>query len=358
MGLRTDSVQEVVRGGKSRLVIDFHWLDREGRERRYRRSATVQTWTAARAEAQRLKLRAQAEGTLARRPPAPTFAAFVESEAWATHLATRCRPATRERYAALLRQGILDTFGRKRLSDISAQDYRRYEATLAARKVQGRGPLGLVRTVLRVAVEAGALDRMPELPSLPRPSRKLPDAPDDAEVAAMLTHATGWLRVAIALAVYAGLRSGEVRALEVRDVDLRRGRLLVRRAFSADDVLTPKSGHERVVPLAPELQAILAPALRSKLPAARVVLNSAGETPDRQAVLTATKGLQARHGLPERSFHALRHAFCSLLVRRGASVEAVRVLAGHGSVTVTARYLHANAADLESAIGKLGGLGT
>jgi integrase len=36
----------------------------------------------------------------------------------------------------------------------------------------------------------------------------------------MLTHARGWLRTAIALAALAGLRMGEVRALDVRDVDV------------------------------------------------------------------------------------------------------------------------------------------
>ena len=35
-------------------------------------------------------------------------------------------------------------------------------------------------------------------------------------------------------------------------------------------------------------------------------------------------------------------------------MEAVRVLAGHSSLTVTERYVHATAADLEAAIAKLG----
>jgi len=50
------------------------------------------------------------------------------------------------------------------------------------------------------------------------------------------------------------------------------------------------------------------------------------------------------------SVHALRHAFCSQLVRVGTGVEAVRVLAGHSSTAVTNRYVHANAADLRGAM--------
>jgi integrase len=39
----------------------------------------------------------------------------------------------------------------------------------------------------------------------------------------MLGKAGGWLRIAITLAAFAGLRQGEMRALEVRDVDLKSG---------------------------------------------------------------------------------------------------------------------------------------
>jgi integrase len=120
----------------------------------------------------------------------------------------------------------------------------------------------------------------------------------------MLAHADAWLKTAIALAVFAGLRMSEVRALEVQDVDLESGTIQVRRALSNDEVLTPKSGHERVVPLAPELHAILKEAMRAKLPRARIVLTSVGTTPRRTQVLSNLKALQRRHGLTERSFHA------------------------------------------------------
>ncbi len=72
-------------------------------------------------------------------------------------------------------------------------------------------------------------------------------------------------------------------------------------------------------------------------------------------VLTRLKALQNRCKLTERSFHSLRHYFCTTLIRRGASVEAVRQLAGHSGLAVTQRYVHATAADLQGAIAKLSG---
>ncbi|MFI5302468.1 MAG: tyrosine-type recombinase/integrase, partial [Polyangiales bacterium] len=152
-----------------------------------------------------------------------------------------------------------------------------------------------------------------------------------------------------------GLRQGEVRGLEVRDVDFVHDRLLVRRALSENTEVTPKSGNDRVVPLAAELREVLEKVVRSKLPRARVVVFDSGETPSRQRFLGLFKALLRKHGLKERSFHSLRHYFCTTLLRRGASIEAVRVRAGHTNQQVPQRDVHAAAGDLRAAIAMLGG---
>jgi integrase len=355
MGIRGDGVRKVKRGDKLCLLIDFRYRDKNGREQRYRRDATIQTMAAARKEAAELRLAAISGELNSEKREALTFAVFVEEQFKPVYMASRCRPATRERYEALFKQGVLEAFGAKLLNEVTATAFRSYAAKLTARRVQAWPHLSLVRTVLKAAVEFGELEKMPELPPLPKRGRKLPEAPSDEEVHTLLTSTEGWLRHAVALAVFAGLRSGEIRALEVRDVDLNGGRILVRRAVSGDEVLTPKSGHHRVIPMAAELRDLLAPALRNKLPAARVLTNASGKTPGRQHVLTALKLQQAKLGLPARSFHSLRHYFCSTLIRRGASVEAVRVLAGHSALAITQRYVHATAADLAAAISKLTG---
>jgi integrase len=171
----------------------------------------------------------------------------------------------------------------------------------------------------------------------------------------MLAHASDWLLVAIALGALAGLRMGEVRALEVQDVDFDEGCIHVRRALSEHEVLPPKSGDDRNVPMHPRLASILREAVRAKLPKVRIVTTSTGTTPTRQSTLARFKALLAKTGLREWSFHALRHYFVSTLLRGGGSPEAVRMLAGHSSSAVTARYAHAVRADLSAAIAKLDG---
>ncbi len=357
MGKRSDGVRKVVRSGKLRWVIDFRYCDKNGRESRYRRDASVQSSAAAHAEHDRLRAQLLATGTLETRSAASTFGDFVTTKFIPVYMPAHCRPSTRERYEALFRQGLIAFFGTKRLDSSWRPELRAYEATLAVRKVQSRPHLSLIRTVLRAAYEFGAIDALPELPPLPKKPRKLPDAPSEEEIRKLLDASSGWLRIAILLSAYAGLRQGEVRALEARDVDLENDRLMVRRALSAGDVMSPKSGDERVVPLAPELRAALVDATRLKTPMARIVVTRDGTTPRRQRVLGALKALETRLGMRAWSFHAIRHAFCSILIRRGASIEAVRVLAGHSKLDVTQRYVHATGDDLKATILKFGETG-
>ena len=230
-------------------------------------------------------------------------------------------------------------------------EVRAYAADLQGRDVQSWPHTSLVSSILRAAVEAGALAEMPKLPSHGKRYRKLPDCPDTDEVEATMRVAKPpWLRTAIALGVYAGLRSGEIRAIEVKHIDLKQEVIKVQQAISGKEVCSPKSGRERIVPIAPELRPVLVEAIKDKLPAARLVVTSIGTTPTRQHILERLHRLQRKHGMQQRTVHQLRHAFCTSLLRRGADVEVVRIVAGHEDLKTTARYVHASVEDARRAM--------
>lgn len=355
MGARNDtSVHKRTRGGKPILIIDFFYVDAAGRQQRYRKDASVQTLTAARAEAARLKALAATTGSVEAKPAGRTFKAFVKDTFTALFM-PRYKKGTRIRYEGLFRQILDDEVGDVKLEEIDGVVFRTLAAKLTAKDIHPKGACNLLRSVLRAAVEVGEIEEMPAIPKkLWKASKKLPDAPSDDEIRKMLDVAHGWIKTVIALCVFAGLRVSEARALEVRDIDFTREAIHLRQAFSENELSTLKNDHDRIVPLIPELASILRVAVRNKLPRARVVLNNKGNTPSRQAVYSALQALLQRHRLAQRSVHALRHAFCSVLIRRGASVEAVRLLAGHSDLQTTQRYVHAAAADLRAAMAKLG----
>jgi integrase/recombinase XerC len=158
---------------------------------------------------------------------------------------------------------------------------------------------------------------------------------------------------ALFLAVDAGFRSGEVRALEVRDVDFGNHQIILRRTLSEDEEDVPKGKDERRIPMTARLEARMEMACKGKIAKARVVQED-GETPTRQRILTVLHRHLKSVGLPQKTFHSKRHAFVSDMLSRGASAEAVRELAGHSSLTQTQDYAHAAAGDLQKAIAVLG----
>ena len=145
----------------------------------------------------------------------------------------------------------------------------------------------------------------------------------------------------------AGMRCGEILALEWNDVDLVKRQLCVRQSDWNGQVGTPKSGRPRYVPLTGRLTAALADHrhLRSK----RVLCQTDGGPFTRQIVQNRMR-LAAKRANVRRGIHILRHTFCSHLSMRGAPARAIQELAGHSDLTMTQRYMHLSPAALDSAI--------
>lgn len=354
MGVQTSLVKKRVRNGRTRWIIDFYYRNKLGGRVRFVRYAELQTRDGAEREAARYHERAVLTGNPELEQTSTiTLDQFYEGT-FKPKVLPVYRKNTRVRYEALWRQRVHATFGAKRLDEITEASLRAFARMIELEKRQPKGPVAFLRTLLREAAELGFVKEAPRLPpGVLRDPKKLPAAPTLEEVESLVGRAKGWVRVALALGVYAGLRSGEIRALQVRDVDLAAGIIRVVRTLSEDEEEVPKGEKERVVPVVPQLCAILAEATAGKAADARVVVTRKGTTPRRQHVLTKIVDLQ--RALESRrvwSVHALRHAFCSHLVRRGVSVEAVRALAGHSSIRVTNRYVHATGADLHGAMSR------
>src|SRR5688572_10450582 len=156
----SDPLKRIVRNGKPVLVIDFTYRDRNGRRKRYKRDASVQSRTAARAEAARLKELAARTGSPIAESVVPTFQAFVD-EVFRPICMPQYRPATNRRYEDLFKQGVMAAFGRRKLDSIVFLALQSHATKLLNRRVQPRGACNLVRSVLRAAVKMRVLPGMP-----------------------------------------------------------------------------------------------------------------------------------------------------------------------------------------------------
>lgn len=152
----------------------------------------------------------------------------------------------------------------------------------------------------------------------------------------------GSKRVAVMLAVLAGLRRGEIFGLRWCDVDLSTGRLTVARSYRG----TPKNGETRHLRLPPALVPVLIEwKQRCPKTAEQVVcpINYQGRW--KIAELGGNLGLkrllhEAGCKPLRRGWHALRHTFASHFVMQGGSVLTLAKILGHASLKVTMVYAH------------------
>jgi integrase len=142
-------------------------------------------------------------------------------------------------------------------------------------------------------------------------------------------------------AAFTGLRLGELLALRWRDVDFANSAVHVRQSFTNGRVDTPKSGQERVVPMADEVAEVLAKLGKRE-----------DYTADDDLVFCGAKGghlaghkLRDRYkaalkkaGLRELRFHDLRHTFGTHAIRAADSREVMEWM-GHQDLATTQRYL-------------------
>ncbi len=182
--------------------------------------------------------------------------------------------------------------------------------------------------------------------ALPRP------APDDA-VRAALAAADDRVRLALYLAVFAGLRRAEIAAVHTRDIE--------------DQALHVhgKGGHERLVPLHPELRAALRAELRRRREG--VPGTGWGRGPVKPGGWlfpsdVADEHLTAHHlgkliaaALPDGwTTHTLRHRFATKAYRTGRDLRAVQELLGHAKPETTAIYAAVPDGALEAAVAGVG----
>ncbi|MEA2371469.1 MAG: integrase [Solirubrobacteraceae bacterium] len=144
-------------------------------------------------------------------------------------------------------------------------------------------------------------------------------------------------------AAMTGLRRGELIALRWRDIDFTGQAIRVRANFSYGELVTPKSGKVRSVPMVPEVaQALARLGQREHFTADHdpIFAGTVGGHLDASALRRRYARAAKRAGLRPLPFHSLRHYFGSMAVNRASLVQ-VQSWMGHSEIQTTARYLHA-----------------
>lgn len=206
--------------------------------------------------------------------------------------------------------------------------------------------LNLLRVALEAAVEGGHCESNPvrevRMPRMARDTEGWDWLRED-EVVKLLgcKDLPAETRRILAVAIFTGLRQGELWGLRWRDVDLVRGELRVAKSFAQPT----KGGRVRRVPLlGPALEALKAQPRRCSLvfPLADLQMRHRGDDADWHAVRELA-------GIRRVRFHDLRHTCASHLVQgtwsplyidRALRLEDVKAWLGHRTIRTTERYAH------------------
>lgn len=167
----------------------------------------------------------------------------------------------------------------------------------------------------------------------PRRERKIPPVLSRAEVRLLLSRPHNLKhRMMLSLIYSAGLRLGELVALEIRDIDSSRMVIHLRNA---------KGRKDRLVPLSKKALEQLREYWQAYRPQKHLFEGQNGGAYSPRSVQAVFKrALKASGICKPATVHTLRHSYATHLLEAGTDVKLIQALLGHESIRTTERYLH------------------
>jgi integrase len=242
-----------------------------------------------------------------------------------------------------MRLRVLDDLGPVRLADVTRLDMQAFVDRLVKEGLNSStiaGTIQPLRLVCGHAVHQGHLVVNPcdglKLPAV-RGRRERVAGPAEAMrlVAAVPDEDRGlW-----GTAMFAGLRLGELQALQVDGVDLAAGTIRVERGWDAKEgmiELKSKAGKRRVPILGALRDVLLDHLARTGRTGSDLVFGRTAERPfDPSTVQKRADKAWKKAGLERITAHGCRHSYGSILIAAGVNPNAIQTFMGHASITVT-----------------------
>jgi integrase len=253
------------------------------------------------------------------------------------------KPTTRRAAEQTYRLRVAHRYGRVRLDRIDHLDLQDFVDELNAAGTNPSTIEGTVlplRLVFRWARARGivAVDPTDGL-ELPEKSSRQRLPPSPADAARLLAAAPDPDRAVWATALLAGLRRGELLALDWPNVDLAAGVLRVARSYdpTSGTFGRPKSKHGiRTVPITAALAPYLREhALRSGRRDGLVFGEPAARPLDSRRLQERADDAWRSAGLTRTTLHACRHLYAAMSIAAGVNAHALCRYMGHSSIAVT-----------------------
>ena len=301
-----------------------------------------------------------------------TNTSFHELSArWREEKKKYVKPATYSTYVMLLEKHILPVFSGSctiREEQVQVFVLQKLSAGMGRRTVQNI--LIVLKTILRFGARKGLCEepawtiRFPTLTVKNGISVLSPAS--QRKILGTLDIAADPRNLGIILSLTAGLRIGEVCALQWKDLDTREGTIhiykTVERIYDVDakkrrthlQVGPPKTADSvRSIPIERELLRQLRPLAKRHSPE-DYALTGTGRPMEPRTYRYFYKRLLQQLGLPATKYHSLRHSVATRCIESGCDYKTVSVLLGHASITTTLDlYVHPGMKQKQDCIEKM-----
>jgi integrase len=164
------------------------------------------------------------------------------------------------------------------------------------------------------------------------------------EAAKLLASLSGQYKNLVQFALWTGLRTSELIAVQWGDVDFNRGVILIKRAKTQaskkDEVTKTKTGTREVKLLSPALSALTSQKSFTLLSGKHIFLNEKTSKPfdgDAQ-IRRAWRRALLRAGIRYRNPYQTRHTYASWMLSAGESLPWISKQMGHSSITTTTKH--------------------
>jgi integrase len=276
----------------------------------------------------------------------PTFSEFFE-EQYMPHARPRKRTADKDEEYYRLR--LKDTFGRKRLNQITRREIQLFHSKLHD---EGLAPatcnhyLKLMKRTLNLAIQWEIIEGPNSACGIEqtREENMIENYLTDEElkrfVNVLHTDANRNVSNIILLLLNCGCRVGEILSLRWCDCDLKNRVIRITAKNS-------KSRRVRSVPLNPGALKILETQYHLTKDMEYCFVNPRTRT--RYRTVSKVFDRLKRRGSVSLRLHDLRHNFASMLINDGRTLYEVQQILGHSNPKVTQRYAHLTAKTLEAA---------
>jgi integrase len=257
------------------------------------------------------------------------------------------KPSVIRSYETSLRLHVLPIIGSIKLVNVKRRDVQGLVDRIALNRDPStvRNAIMPLRAIYRRALLRDVVQLNPTegvaLPAVEGVRDRVADPEEASQLLAVLPDED---RGVWATAMYAGLRLGELQALDWDHIDLDQGRLMVECSWDTKvGRVSPKSrAGKRLVPIPSVLRAHLIAHRALMAETSGLAFGRSPTKPFSDSALRArAKRVWVNAGMSPIGFHEARHTYASLMIAAGVNAKTLATFMGHRSITTTLdRYGH------------------